>query len=78
MSAPLKFNGLDTLFSLIFSKSSSGFSAFRIWKLPIASRSTEHRATAFLTFFSFISGETNLVLRRIGLSVAGEGGLTSD
>ena len=42
MGAPQKLIGLQTLFLSTFSRSSSGFSAFRSWK------STEHRATAFL------------------------------
>ena len=51
---------------------------FESRKLPITSGSNEHRAAAFLMFSSFISGETDLVLRRVGLSVVGERGLTSD
>ena len=36
--------GLETFSSFILSRLSSGFSAFRNWKSPIASSSTEHKA----------------------------------
>ena len=79
MGALLKFSGFDILFSLTFSKSSNGFSAFRSWKSPIASGSTEDRAVAFLQCSRLASRKADLVLRRLGLSVAvKEGGLTSD
>ena len=73
MGALLKFNGLATFFFLILSSSSSGFSAFRIWKSLIASGSTAHRAAAFSKAPKFVAGETDLVLRRFGLSVEREG-----
>ena len=80
MGALLKFDGLATFFFLIFSRSSSGFSAFRIWKSLMASGSTAHRAAAFskTPISASVAGETDLVLRRLDLSVEGEGSLTSD
>ena len=46
MAALLKFEGFVMFKSFIFSKLSSGFSAFRSWKSPTASSSTEHKAAA--------------------------------
>ena len=46
MAALLKFAGFDTFRFLTFSKLSNGFSAFRSWKSPTASSSTEHKAAA--------------------------------
>ena len=48
MGALRKFTGFATFCPLIFSRLSSGFSAFRSWKSPTASGSTEHKAAAFL------------------------------
>ena len=46
IAALLKLTRLDTFISLIFSRLSSGFSAFRSWKSPTAFSSTEHKAAA--------------------------------
>ena len=46
MAALLKFTGFETFRFCIFSRLSSGFSAFRSWKSPTASSSTEHKAAA--------------------------------
>ena len=46
MAALLKFTGLETFKFFILSRLSSGFSAFRSWKSPTASSSTEHKAAA--------------------------------
>ena len=73
MSVPLKLIGLQVFFLSIFSRSSSGFSAFRSWKSPIASGSIEHRVAALLIWSLLISGELDLALRRLLC----EGGPTS-
>ena len=65
MGAPLKLSGLHVFFFCTFSKSSSGFSAFRSWKSPIASGSTEHRVIAFLVCSLFMSGDLDLALCRL-------------
>ena len=46
MAALRKFAGLETSKSLILSRFSSSFSAFRSWKSPTASSSTEHKSAA--------------------------------
>ena len=44
MAALLKFAGFETFKFFILSRLSSVFSAFRSWKSPTASGSTEHKA----------------------------------
>ena len=79
MGAPLKFNGLDTFFFGVFSRSISSFSDVRSWKSPITSRSIEHRAITFSICSLLISGEIDLVLRRLlwSFPIVVEGGLAS-
>ena len=51
MAALLKFTGFETFRFCILSRLSSGFSAFRSWKSPTASSSTEHKAAACCIFW---------------------------
>ena len=51
-----KVNRIRNSFVVYFSRSSSSFSAFRSWKSPTASSSTEHRAAAFLIWPKLMSG----------------------
>ena len=72
MTALLKLTGLQVLFLLILSKSSSGFIDLRTWWSATDSSPTVHRAAAFLhcslVKFEF-SGFASLAFRRNNLSV---------
>ena len=65
MGAPLKLIGLQIFLWSTFSRSSNAFSAFRSWKSPTASGSTEHRAAAFLIWSLLMPGSVDLALRRL-------------
>ena len=65
MGAPQKFRSLDTFSFWFFSKSISGFTDIQIWKSLIASEFMDHKATAFSFCSLFVSGENDLVLRRL-------------
>ena len=65
MGAPLKLNGLQIFFFVIFSKSSSGFSLLRIWKSSIPSELIQHRATAVWISSLSSASKTDLVLHQL-------------
>ena len=72
IAALLKLTGLQVLFWLILSKSSSGFSDFRTWLSATDSGLTVHRAAAFLhcsLVRSEFSGFATLAFRRDNLGV---------
>ena len=71
MGALLKLTGLETFMSSTFSRSSSGFKAFRSWKSATVSGSTEHRAVAFLICSNLRSGFLDFASRRLGFRGAG-------
>ena len=71
MGALLKLTGLETFMSFTFSRSSSGFKAFRSWKSETASGSTEHRAAVFLICSKLRSGFLDFACRRLGFRGAG-------
>ena len=75
MGALLKLTGLETFMFFNFSRTSSGFSAFRSWKSTTASGFTEHRVAAFLTCSKLMSRFLDFACRRLGFRGAGGSGV---